>query len=138
MTLLASELKIGGFVGLNGWMPMNARVQQCFPGVHSPRQEILATLDLALASKCSLEEGVWPFEKTPISLGHTADDEVIDVELGRQALETLQKLGMKVTWHEKAQGGHLGLLETDGLDAMADFLRQEMCSAMPQTVATTR
>ena len=111
MTFLASDLKIGGFVGLNGWMPMNARVQHYFPGVHGPRHEILATLDLELSSRYSLEEEVWPFEKTPIFLSHTADDEVIDVELGRQARDTLQKTGMIVTWHEKAQAGHLGLLE---------------------------
>ena len=136
MTFLASELKIGGFVGLNGWMPMNARVQECFPGVHGPRQEILAALDLELASRYSLQEEVGPFEKTPVFLGHTADDEVIDLELGRQARDTLQKMGMKVTWHVKAQGGHLGLLETDGLDTMADFLRQ--VTAMPQTGPDTR
>ena len=59
---------------------------------------------------------------TPILLGHTTDDEVIDIELGRQAFEVLDNLGMRVTWKELPDGGHLGMLKTEGLDSIVTFL----------------
>lgn len=59
---------------------------------------------------------------TPVFLGHTLYDEVIDVELGRQARDGLMRLGMKVTWVEHKEGGHLSLLDTKGLDDISAFL----------------
>lgn len=59
---------------------------------------------------------------TPVFLGHTLDDEVIDVKLGQQARDELMRLGMKVTWVEHKAGGHLGLLNTKGLDDISAFL----------------
>ena len=65
---------------------------------------------------------------TPVFLGHTADDEVIEVELGRQTRVVLRGLGMmKVVWHEDTDGGHLGLLKSAGLDRVVDFLREIGC-----------
>ena len=63
---------------------------------------------------------------TPVWLGHTTDDEVIDIELGRQACEVVRSLGMKVTWTEQKEGGHLGLLKSAGLDSIVEFLKEVM------------
>lgn len=59
---------------------------------------------------------------TPVFLGHTTDDEVIDVELGRQSVTVLEIMGMKVTWKEFLDGGHSGFLDTEGLDDIVAFL----------------
>jgi len=61
---------------------------------------------------------------TPIFLGHTSDDEIITIELGRQTQSVLEKMGMAVTWREHAEGGHLGFLETKGLDDVVAFLNE--------------
>lgn len=59
---------------------------------------------------------------TPVLLGHIIDDDVIDIELGQQACEVLRSLGMNVTWNERKEGGHLGMLKTKGLDSTVAFL----------------
>lgn len=61
--------------------------------------------------------------ETPVMLGHMIDDEIIDIELGREACEVLQGLGMKVSWQEYHDGGHLGMMKTVGLDAIVAFLK---------------
>ena len=65
---------------------------------------------------------------TPVFLGHTADDEVVDVELGRQTRDVLRGMGMEtVVWHQETEGGHLGMLKSAGLDRVVDFLRKIGC-----------
>lgn len=63
---------------------------------------------------------------TLIFLGHNTDDEVIDVELGRQMRDVLKDKGMKIVWWEEKNGGHLGMLKSTGLDSIAAFLRNVM------------
>ena len=65
---------------------------------------------------------------TPVLLCHPIDDEVIDVELGRQACDVLRDLGMNVRWMEQEEGGHLGMLKTAGLDTIVEFLRYVGCT----------
>ncbi len=112
MTLLASELEIGGFVGLNGWLPFRTQIGE------SASKGCLAEffkskLDLDVCGRKSA---------TPVFLGHNNDDEVIDIELGRQARDALQNLGMNIVWREEQEGGHLGMLNPSGLDPIAAFL----------------
>ena len=118
ITLLASRLRIGGYVGLSGWMPFKAQIEECY------EMEDLATLfkttlglDLPILTP---EESI---RDTPIFLGHTADDEVIDVELGREMRDLLKSKGMKVVWEEKKDGGHLGMLKPTALDSVVAFLK---------------
>lgn len=61
--------------------------------------------------------------ETPVFLAHNTDDEVIDVELGREARDVLVGLGIKIVWREEEEGGHLGMLRREGLDGVVDFLR---------------
>lgn len=60
---------------------------------------------------------------TPVLLCHTSDDEIVDVELGRQARDVLEEMGMVVTWTEHQEGGHLAFLATKGLDDIVEFLQ---------------
>ncbi len=58
---------------------------------------------------------------TPVLLGHAVDDEVVDIELNRQACAVLELLGMKVQWKEYQDGGHW-INEPQGYDDMLLFL----------------
>lgn len=115
LTLLASGLEVAGFVGLNGWLPFRVQIEESnHEGALA--QLFKSKLNLEI-SECALERG------TPCFLAHNLDDEIIDIDLGRQAHDTLESLGLAVAWHEESEGGHLGMLRTSGLDAIADFLR---------------
>lgn len=128
LTLLAGEFKLGAYVGLSGWMPFRARIEEAIKD--SPDSEIQQRLASFFQSTVSLEpyapSAVPSALATPIFLGHAADDEVVDIELGLQALTTLKKVGAEVSWKECRDGGHLGFLEIEGLDDMIAFLAKEV------------
>ncbi len=44
------------------------------------------------------------------------------MKLCQQARAVLEEMGMKVTWKEHQEGGHLGFLDTKGLDDVVAFL----------------
>lgn len=116
LTLLACQLQIGAFIGLNGWMPFKLQIEQ------AKQDNLVQLFENTLGFPI---EGLSPNRSdfdTPVFLGHTLDDEVVDLELGQQARDGLMRLGMKVTWAEHKEGGHLGLLDTKGLDDISAFL----------------
>lgn len=118
MVLLATELKLGGFLGLNGWLPFGKQIGKSEGNLVRFFQSQLHLERCGAKFTASVRY-------TPVLLGHTADDEVIDIELGRQARDTLRRLGMNITWQEQQRGGHLGMLNTPGLDAIALFLKTQ-------------
>jgi len=119
LTLLSRRSKIGAFVGLNGWLPLQSRVELCRD------QQDLATFFEAILHPKDPEpqREEWSMLRTPIFLAHNTDDEVIDIRLGREARDVLRGLGMIVTWKEEEHGGHLGMLESKGLDSVVAFLK---------------
>jgi len=121
-TLLASQMKIGAYIGLNGWIPFKTQIQKAtLPGWRP--EDLAEFFNTTLALEISrTTDDAQSFLKTPVFLGHTIDDEVIDFELGQQTRTVLEKMGMKVTWKEHQEGGHLGLLDTKGLDDVVAFL----------------
>ena len=120
LSLIASPMKIGAYVGLSGWMPLRAQIAKC------RKSEELATLfnTIGLADTSSLmKEGEESVRATPIFLGHLKDDKVIDITLGRQARDVLLAKGMKVTWWDPGVGGgHWGLLKLWGVNGIIAFL----------------
>lgn len=120
MTLLAGDLKLGGFIGLNGWLPFRAQIEESFEKGQLS-EFFKSTLDLDVRDHICA---------TPILLGHNVDDEIIDIELGRQARNTLQSIGMEVIWHEEQEGGHLGMLNSSGLDIIAAFIKGRVPSIL--------
>ncbi len=115
-------MKIGAYIGLNGWIPFKTQTEKAtLPGWRPG--DLAEFFNMTLALEISTPtHNAQSFLKTPVFLGHTTDDEVIDVELGQQARAVLEKMGMKVTWKEHQEGGHLGLLDTKGLDDVVAFL----------------
>lgn len=123
LTLLSCSRKIGAYIGLNGWMPLNTHIAQC----HTP-QDLADVFRARLEIKIPSSAGRASVRGTPVLLCHPIDDEVIDVELGRQACDVLRDLGMNVRWMEQEEGGHLGMLKTAGLDTIVEFLRYVGCT----------
>ena len=121
MLLLATEMKLGAFVGLNGWIPFRAQITESIP-----KGGLADFFKSALKLDVRRSDSDVSVHETPVFLGHTIDDEVIDIELGRQARSVLQTMGMNVVWREVQEGRHLGMLRTSGLDAIVAFLRREL------------
>ncbi|KAL8769578.1 MAG: hypothetical protein Q9209_004510 [Squamulea sp. 1 TL-2023] len=108
--LLAGNYRLGGLVGLCGWMPFRKQIEEhielgrerkvqglCLEGFYEK------TLGLQGMAKYNTEGNA----RTPVYLAHCDDDDVIDVALGRELDDTLRcQLGMKVTWIVSATGGH--------------------------------
>ncbi|KAL9603545.1 MAG: hypothetical protein Q9219_001047 [cf. Caloplaca sp. 3 TL-2023] len=123
MVLLASSMKLAAFVGLSGWMPFRAQIEDSIRTEDGLPDFFRSTLNLDIPP---LPHSRSSIRNTPIFLGHNADDEIVDIELGRQAREVLQGLGMNVVWKEVPEGGHLGMLGTEGVDAIVEFIGQAM------------
>ena len=97
--------------------PAPAAAQSTINASISTTSSSMAQADLELKQVASL-----PVTHTPIFLGHTSDDEVIDVQLGRNSRAVLEEMGFKVSWKDHQEGGHLGFLETEGIDDIKTFL----------------
>lgn len=63
---------------------------------------------------------------TRVFLSHTADDNVIDISLGKEMREILTRLGMhNVVWKEYETGGHW-ISEPEGFEDMVEFLSETL------------
>ena len=78
------------------------------------------------------------FVDTPIFLFHASDDEMIDIDLGRQARDVLASLGVEVIWKEEKQGGHLGMLESGGLEGLVAILGETAHRGLSQMCASCK
>lgn len=100
-------------------MPFKTHLEKC-QGPEALARFFETTLGLQ-ARETQPEEG--SMLTTPVFLAHCTDDEIIDVQLGRQARDVLLGLGMKTAWKEEKEGGHLGMLKTKGLNSVVAFLQ---------------
>jgi len=98
--LLASGLRVGGFVGLSGWLPLAKEVQRVM-NVPGREQDVL---------------------KMPVLLQHCKDDDVVPVEHGNDLRKLLEEIGMCVRWECFEQGGHW-LNEPRGMDGLVEFIQ---------------
>lgn len=122
--LLAGQYRLGGFVGLSGWMPFRNQLmdeaKSCSGGLSLTKfyENTLALSDVGLYDARANAT-------TPALLCHCADDEVVDVELGDQLNDALLALDMEVTFQRFASGGHW-IPGPEGFDAIIDFLRTQV------------
>jgi len=99
LTLLASQLKIGAYVGLSGWMPFQAHTEKIVQIELNQQSKGLADFSrtiFGLEIEYTTPAAVNSVLDTPVFLGHMLDDEIIDVELGQQTRTILEEMGMKV------------------------------------------
>lgn len=120
--LLSGRLQLGGFIGCSGWLPF-------YPQLSSPEHstnEVLQRLQQSHAEILEFPRFIPSVAKTtPILVTHSQDDEVIDVQLGRDAHSALSLFGTEVTMKEYARGGH-EIAEPHGFDDILDFLKMNI------------
>ncbi|KAL8991860.1 MAG: hypothetical protein Q9169_007588, partial [Polycauliona sp. 2 TL-2023] len=111
--LLAGQERLGGFIGIAGWMPFRKQIMD---------GSSLSELGLFDVSRTRDSETI------PALLCHCADDDIVDIELGRQLREALtaSEMNVDVSLREFATGGHW-IPGPEGLDAIVGFLRDRGC-----------
>lgn len=99
--LLASGIRVGGFFGFCGWLPLAEEIQQIItvPGRSS---DVLAT---------------------PVLLQHCLNDQVVPVSNGVDLEQSLRKIGVQLRWECFEIGGHW-LNEPEGVDGIARFIQE--------------
>lgn len=115
--LLSCQHRIGGFVGLSGWMPSEARqsLRQDYndrPFYWDTEREML-TRDSRHERPSS--------RQTPIFLSHNDGDPVVDIHRGRCMRDTLCSIRMQVSWKEYRDDTH-SIKEPEGVDDLIAFL----------------
>ncbi|KAL8849433.1 MAG: hypothetical protein Q9221_005605 [Calogaya cf. arnoldii] len=116
--LLAGQHRLGGFIGIAGWMPFRKQVVGCAKDLSKFYEQ---TLGLTGTVQSNLT--------TPALLSHCTDDDVVDIELGHRLHDALTTpgLGMDVIFKEFAKGGHW-IPGPDGFDTIVEFLRNRAFS----------
>ncbi|PPJ53813.1 hypothetical protein CBER1_03267 [Cercospora berteroae] len=100
--LLKQPHKLGGFIGLNTWLPRPKAIEGA--------------------------DSRWPGSvQTPVMLAHTIDDPIVYITYGEELARSLEKLGMNVEWHdyetEEGEPAHW-VNEPEGVDHIVKFVRR--------------
>jgi lysophospholipase-2 len=103
-TLLMSQVRVGGFIGLCGWMPLAKEVEDEMEAWGS-------------------DEVVF---KTPVLLQHCREDVVVPIANGEDLRDRLMGLGMHVRWECFEDGGlspaHW-MNEPEGMNSVVQFIQ---------------
>ena len=102
-TLVTSGIRVGGFMGLCGWLPL------------------VEELSLLMGVP-GRERGVF---EMPLLLQHCKDDEVVPVRNGEKLKKKLEEWGGVVDWMCFEEGGHW-LNEPGGMDGLVEFIQAVM------------
>jgi len=120
--LLAGDVKLGGFIGLCGWLPFRTEIEADVDG-QTARTAILQAIEEGVS--CGVEDRTENFSKTPVFLGHCDDDSVVPVANGERLCESLWSLKMDCTWRSYQDGGHW-MNEPAGVDDIVSFIRERI------------
>jgi len=143
--LLSGGRQLGAFVGASGWLPFAAEIQAVFgQGAECPETGVTTAKGMEFvksvmggtsssssssgSSSGSLFESGRACMATPVLLGHGEDDAYVDIELGREVLHTLERIGLAAEWREYSgaeQEGHW-FKAPEQLDDMTAFLVKAM------------
>ena len=109
--LLAGQYRLGGFIGIAGWLPFHKQVADLSKLYGD-------TLQLTSTSRPQANTA------TPALLCHCTDDDFVDINLGHQLRDALMASGlnMDITFKEFAKGAHW-IPAPVGFDAIVEFLR---------------
>ncbi|KAF5023099.1 hypothetical protein F66182_4856 [Fusarium sp. NRRL 66182] len=137
-TLLArghSQKRLGAFFGASTWLPFapnigrflsqSEGVSQETEGSESEGDAFLSDMLTKTRSALAQSKGRASLLSTPVFLGHGVDDAYVDVELGRQARDTLSQIGFLVEWKEYSGAeleGHW-IKAPDEMDDVFHFLK---------------
>ncbi|OBT51733.1 hypothetical protein VE04_08467 [Pseudogymnoascus sp. 24MN13] len=128
-TLLCGEKRetLGGFVGASTWLPFAGHIGEYVGkgGGDSPGRDFVESKMSHLRHLVASPREFRGVLNTPVFLGHGIDDEMVDIELGRQARKVLEQLGMEVEGKEY-QGAELDghwVKVPEEMDDIERFLR---------------
>lgn len=109
--------RLGGMLGLCGWMPLRGMVGDEDGMVQLGRLYRGTSSEVPSEPRTS--------RPLPIFLGHSRDDTVISVSHGRTLRDTFGRFPdeLQVEWHEYEDGGHW-LNEPQGVDDIVAFLKR--------------
>ncbi|KAA8896456.1 putative phospholipase/carboxylesterase [Sphaerosporella brunnea] len=148
--LLSRGRRLGGFVGMSGWMPFASNVREICgltTGAGLRNNAAAAALDTHSESESEKEQefAAPPMHidavmddddetldvlKTPVFLAHGDADETVDYKLGRNMYTTLKHgLGMDTRWRRYREFGHW-YKEPDEIDDIIEFWG-EKCGLIP-------
>lgn len=151
-TLLYSELHLGGFIGLSGWLPFEKSINTVAAGpsnsVNGISRQIQQILNMPQNRAEDLQSRLQALAEEPrddsdkdegkiglmssqsaskplMFLSHSKDDETVPFSLGETLHERMQDIGFNVVWKEYEGGGHWIHAER-GVDDMAAFLHGQL------------
>lgn len=104
--LISAEVRIGGFLGLCGWLPLMD--------------------ELSKVDRLELRQDL---RRIPILLQHCKDDAVVPIVNGKAMRDLLDEQGWSLEWQQFKEGGHW-LNEPEGMDGIIKFLRSIMAAEM--------
>lgn len=141
--LLSLDFPIGGFVGLSGWLPFRYDILELIGSgaadavfgedsddsgkgeSSAPIQAVNLVRDILSKDDIDTENPNHARENlglaTPVFLGHGAADPKTKCSLGKEAADTLQMLGMDVTWRCYPELGHWYKIPEE-IDDMVEYL----------------
>jgi lysophospholipase II len=147
--MLSERFSLGGFVILCGWMPLQSEVRELL--CHNTRREGAMNLNTDTETQelianwtrdfysdkfkleehdlndentyevTAAEEHLFRAPRTPVFIGHSTDDNIVNIKLAREMRDTLTDLGLSVTWKEYQDAGHW-ISEPKGVDDIIHFL----------------
>ncbi|OAA59060.1 Phospholipase/Carboxylesterase family protein [Niveomyces insectorum RCEF 264] len=112
-TLLARwrqrPVRLGAFLPISTWLPFAPEIAQFLTqakasegaGVHNDEGAEGGAFVRSMLAQVPAGQPQ-PFASTPVFMGHSTDDQWVDITLGRQARDILQQAGLRVTWKEYA------------------------------------
>lgn len=129
--LLYLGLKLGGFVGMSGWLPFRRQIDDVMKAEEDQTVRRLRVLDymsnavpVSYLSDCPALERLGSFT-TPVFLGHGMLDIKVRTSWGEEMRDTLICLGLKIRWK-----GYEGLehwyMVPDEIEDISNFLRGEV------------
>jgi lysophospholipase-2 len=121
MTLLSCNLRIGGVMGICGWMPFQGEIAHIAKSSTGSAiaQQVRSILDNTEPVPVDVQSP--EIAQTKIFLAHSMDDETVPSSHGVGLKTTLEYLGYEVAWTLYEDGGHW-IHPSHGVDDLAKFL----------------
>ncbi|TGZ76837.1 alpha/beta-hydrolase, partial [Ascodesmis nigricans] len=118
LTFLCGRWKLGGVVGLSGWVPFAADLVVEALSFIAPD---LIPQDTSEDEKKQLDAAIDNVLATPVFLGHGTADRTLRYQIGRSVYTLFRVLGVKVEWRRYEGLGHWWRAPEE-VDDMVEFM----------------
>ncbi|KAA8569969.1 hypothetical protein MFRU_005g01270 [Monilinia fructicola] len=123
--------KLGGFVGLSGWLPFERQLSGVIMQGRDWKEKralaqcwLRSELGLSLSERWDMpSSSSWKKQDITIFLAHGTSDEKVRMEWGENMRRLLEAVGFKVEWKEYEGMGHVTI--PGELVDMTDFIKHE-------------